>query len=97
PNSRRTNEISSQKPRQKQPTLLENALLSFQGNVIDCSDDDQEASEDHVSNALLIASAAGLVILGWVLFLYRRGRLKEDHALLWIAVSATIVVLSTWT
>jgi len=50
-----------------------------------------------VSNALLISSIAGLVILGWVLFLYRRGRLKEDHALLWIAVSATIVVLSTWT
>jgi len=50
-----------------------------------------------VSNALLIASIAGLVILGWVLFLYRRGRLKEDHALIWISVSITIVLLSTWT
>jgi hypothetical protein len=50
-----------------------------------------------VSNALLIASITGLAILGWVLFLYRRRRLKEDHALLWISVSITIVVLSTWT
>lgn len=50
-----------------------------------------------MSNALLIASLAGLAILGWVLFLYRGGRLKEDHALLWISVSITIVVLSTWT
>ena len=50
-----------------------------------------------MSNALLIASVAGLMILSWVMFLYRRGRLKEDHALLWIFVSAAIVVLSTWT
>lgn len=50
-----------------------------------------------MSNALLIASIVGLMILGWVLFLYRRGRLKEDHALLWISVSISIVLLSTWT
>ena len=50
-----------------------------------------------MSNALLIASVAALMILGWVLFLYRRGRLKEDHALLWTSVSVAILILSTWT
>ncbi len=50
-----------------------------------------------MSNALAIAAIAGLLILAMVLFLYRRGKLKEDHALLWISVSIAIVVLSTWT
>ena len=50
-----------------------------------------------MSNALAIAAVAGLLILALVLFLYRRGRLKVDHALLWISVSVAIVLLSTWT
>ena len=50
-----------------------------------------------MSSALTIAAVAGLLILALVLFLYRRGKLKEDHALLWISVSMAIVVLSTWT
>ncbi len=50
-----------------------------------------------MSNALVIAAIAGALILGWVLFLFRRGRLKEDHALLWISVSIAIILLSTWT
>jgi len=50
-----------------------------------------------MSNALPIAAVAGGLILVWVIFLYRRGRLKEDHALLWISVSIIIVLLSTWT
>jgi len=50
-----------------------------------------------MSNALAIAAIAGLLILAMVLFLFRRGKLKEDHALLWISVSIAIVVLSTWT
>jgi len=50
-----------------------------------------------VSNALILATLAGIAILTWVLFLYRRGKLKEDHALLWIAVSVSVILLSTWT
>ncbi len=50
-----------------------------------------------MSNALTIATIMGFLILGWVLFLYRRKRLKEDHALLWISVAVAIILLSTWT
>ena len=50
-----------------------------------------------MSNALTIAAIAGVVILVWVLYLYRKGRLKEDHALLWLFVSISMVLLSTWT
>ncbi len=50
-----------------------------------------------MSNALVIAALVGAAILVWVLLLYRKGRLKEDHALLWIAVSVAIILLSTWT
>jgi hypothetical protein len=46
---------------------------------------------------LQLAALAGVAIIVWVVYLYRRGRLKEDHALLWLGVSAVIVVLSTWT
>ncbi len=49
-----------------------------------------------MSNSLTIAAVVGAAILVWVLILYRRGRLKEDHALLWIAVSVAIILLSTW-
>lgn len=50
-----------------------------------------------MSNALALAAIAGVLILAWVLILYRRGRIKEDHALLWVAVSTAIILLSTWT
>lgn len=50
-----------------------------------------------MSRALQLAALAGVAIIVWVVYLYRRGRLKEDHALLWLGVSAVIVVLSTWT
>ena len=50
-----------------------------------------------MSNSLAIAALVGLAILVWVIFLYRKGKLKEDLALLWIAVSVAIVLLSTWT
>lgn len=43
------------------------------------------------------AALAGVAIIVWVVYLYRRGRLKEDHTLLWLGVSTVIVVLSTWT
>jgi len=50
-----------------------------------------------MSRALQIAAITGVAIILWVLYLYRKGRLKEDHALLWLSVSAAIVLLSTWT
>ena len=50
-----------------------------------------------MSNALTIAAVAGGAIIVWVLYLYRKGKLKEDHALLWLFVSISMVLLSTWT
>ena len=50
-----------------------------------------------MSNALAIAAVAGGAMIVWVLYLYRRGKLKEDHALLWLFVSISMVLLSTWT
>jgi hypothetical protein len=50
-----------------------------------------------LSNSLILAALAGGCILAWVLYLYRKGRLREDNALLWIFVSAAIIVVSTWT
>ena len=46
-----------------------------------------------MSNSLAIAALVGVSILAWVIFLYRKGKLKEDLALLWIAVSIAIVLL----
>jgi hypothetical protein len=45
----------------------------------------------------MFATVAGFAIVFWVLFLYRRKRLKEDYAILWISVSASIILLSNWT
>jgi len=50
-----------------------------------------------MSRALQIAAITGVAIILWVLYLYRKGRLKEDYALLWLSVSAAIVLLSSWT
>ena len=50
-----------------------------------------------MSRSLQFAAITGVVIILWVIYLYRKGRLKEDHALLWLSVSAVIVLLSTWT
>jgi hypothetical protein len=50
-----------------------------------------------LSNALTIAAVAGGAIIVWVLYLYRKGKLKEDQALLWLFVSISMVLLSTWT
>src|SRR5438874_10248361 len=80
-----------------QPPELEDAVLSCRENPVDCNDDDQETQEGLMSNALPTAAVAVVLLLVWVIFLYRRGRLKEDHALLWISVSIIIVLLSTWT
>jgi len=50
-----------------------------------------------MSRALQISAISGILIIVWVLHLYRKRRLKDDHALLWVAVSAAIILLSTWT
>jgi len=50
-----------------------------------------------MSRALSIAALVGVGIILWVLYLYRKRRLKEDHTLLWLFVSIGIVLLSTWT
>ncbi len=49
------------------------------------------------SRALFIAALVGVAIIVWVLYLYRKGRLKEDYTILWVLVSAAIVLLSSWT
>jgi hypothetical protein len=50
-----------------------------------------------LSNSLILAALTAGCILAWVLYLYRKGRLREDNALLWIFVSIGIIVVSTWT
>jgi len=50
-----------------------------------------------MNRTLQFAAITGVAIIFLVLYLYRKGRLKEDHALLWLSVSASIVLLSTWT
>jgi hypothetical protein len=48
-------------------------------------------------SALEVAALVGVVIAIWVLYLYRKKRLREDHAILWLFVSFSIVVMSVWT
>lgn len=50
-----------------------------------------------MSNALHIAAITGGIIAIWVLYLYRKKKLKEDQAIIWLFVSLGIVILSTWT
>jgi len=49
-----------------------------------------------MSRALQLAALVGVAIMLYVFYLYRKGKLKEDYAILWISVSATIILLSTW-
>ena len=72
-------------------------LLSYQRNLFNSRNDDPQAKQRVMSNSLAIAALVGVAILVWVIFLYRKGKLKEDLALLWIAVSIAIILLSTWT
>jgi hypothetical protein len=50
-----------------------------------------------MSNALSIAAIAGVAIAVWVLYLYKKKKLKEDYTILWLLVAIIIVLLSTWT
>lgn len=52
---------------------------------------------NQVSRALEIAAVVSVIIILGVLYLYRRKRLKEDHAILWLFVAASIFVMSTAT
>ena len=47
--------------------------------------------------ALDLAAITGAAIAIWVLYLYRKKKLREDHAILWLFVSLGIVLISTWT
>lgn len=49
-----------------------------------------------MSHALEISAIVGVAIAIWVLYLYRKGRLKEDHTILWLSVSVAIVLISLW-
>jgi len=49
-----------------------------------------------VSRALQFATIIGIAIILWVIFLCRKRKLREGHALLWLSTSATIILLSTW-
>lgn len=46
---------------------------------------------------MTFAALTGACILVWVLYLYRKGRLREDNVLLWVFVSVGIIAVSTWT
>lgn len=49
-----------------------------------------------MSNALTLSAILGTVIIVWILFLYRRGKLKENYALFWILISLTITIISSF-
>src|SRR5207249_11260396 len=94
---RDSREVSRKGPRKEQSPAGAAIVLSFQRIILNSDDADDKTRCNTVSNALALAAIAGGAILTWVLFLYRKGRLKEDHALLWIAVAVSVILLSTWT
>jgi hypothetical protein len=49
-----------------------------------------------LSNALTLSAILAIAILVWILFLYRRGKLKENYALFWILISLAIAIISTF-
>jgi len=48
-----------------------------------------------MSRALEVAAVTGVFIAIWVLYLYRKRKLKEDHAIFWLFIAVSIVILST--
>lgn len=50
-----------------------------------------------MSHALQLATLTGIATLLYVLYLYRKGKLKEDYTILWILISTAIILLSAWT
>lgn len=48
-----------------------------------------------MSRALVLAAITGAAITIWVLYLYRKKKLTEDQAILWLFLSLSIVLIST--
>jgi len=49
-----------------------------------------------MSNVLTLSALLGVATAIGVVYLYRKGKLKEDHALFWLFISVVITVLSTF-
>jgi hypothetical protein len=47
-----------------------------------------------MSNALTLSALLGVATAIGVVYLYRKDKLKEDHALFWLFISFTIIILS---
>jgi len=48
-----------------------------------------------MTRALDVAAIVGVAITIWIIYLYRKKRLTEDHAILWIFISLSIIIMST--
>lgn len=48
-----------------------------------------------MTRALNVAAIAGAAITIWVLYLYRKKKLAEDQAILWLFISISVVLIST--
>lgn len=48
-----------------------------------------------MSRALAVAAITGAVITIWILYLYGKNKLKDDHAILWLFVSISVMLIST--
>ncbi len=44
----------------------------------------------------ILAVASSLGLLAFILYLIRKGRLREEHALLWLMAGFSILILSAW-
>jgi len=49
-----------------------------------------------LSNALILSASLGVATAIGVICLYRKGKLKEDHAIFWLFISIIIIALSTF-
>lgn len=48
-----------------------------------------------MTRALDVAAIIGAAITLWIIYLYRKKRLTEDHAILWLFISLSIIIMST--
>jgi len=48
-----------------------------------------------MTRALDVAAIVGVAITVWILYLYRKKRLSEDQAILWLFISISVVLIST--
>ena len=48
-----------------------------------------------MTRALNIAALVGAAITIWILYLYRKKKLAEDQAILWLFISISVVLIST--